>query len=104
MYENLVRAVSYFDKDSEEMVGEYPLVGIDLPALQALFGVEPEDPMYDVWPVGPAELAVLRNHVAGEIDLERYDYYLECYTTEGESGTGSDADQTERARHSNSLT
>ena len=86
---NVVRVLSYFDKHGDDLVGEYRLVDIDLPALQALFGVETEDPMYDAWPVGPAEMAVLRDHIAGEIDQERYDYFLECYTKAGESGSDS---------------
>jgi hypothetical protein len=100
---NVVRVVAYFSRDNDQLVGEYRLFGIDLPTLQALFGGEPEDPMYDVWPVGSIEAEVLRNHVAGAIDLERYDYHLECYTSEGESGSGSDADLTEEVPRSKVL-
>jgi len=92
---NVVRTVAFFDKRTEELVGEYPLVGIDLPTLQALFRVEPEDPMYDVWAVGPAEAALLRNHVIGNIDLERYDYFVECSAIQNEGVPETNVNQTE---------
>ena len=74
----LVRTVSYFDKQTETMVGEHLLAGINPPALQSLFGVESDDPMYDVWPNGPREAEILKPHVDGTIDLDRYDYFLDC--------------------------
>jgi hypothetical protein len=103
MSDRVVRTLAFYDKGKDPLVGEYQLVGIDLPALQALFRVEPEDPMYDVWPVGPTEMTVLRNHVAGEIDQERYDYYLECYAKEAEGESGSDTDRTSNLPCSQSL-
>jgi hypothetical protein len=72
------RTLSFFEKQGDAFIGEYPLIGIDLPALQKLFGVDLGDPMYDVWPVGPNEAAVLRHHVDGPIDLSKYDYFVEC--------------------------
>jgi hypothetical protein len=75
------------------LVGEYLLIGIDLPALQKLFEVDLDDPMYDAWPVGPKEAAVLRRHVEGPIDLDRYDFFIDCTAAEEDATRlGSAAD------------
>ncbi len=74
----MIRTLAFYEKGADELAGEYRLSGMDLPKLQALFGVNLDNPMYDVWPVGPAEMKVLKAHVDGPIDLEKYDYFLEC--------------------------
>jgi len=77
---NLARMLSCFSKEGEDFVADYPLRGIDLAALQELFAVPVENPMYDVWPVGPREAARLQPFVGTTIDLDRYDYFVECHS------------------------
>ena len=81
----LLRTLAYYPKEGGDdfLAGEYPLNGIDLAALQALFDVPSEDPMYDCWEVGPEHAKVLQRHVEGRIDLDRYDYFVECSDISG---------------------
>ena len=75
---NIKRTLTYFAKEDDELAGELLLVGIDLVGLQAIFGVESDDPMYYCYIVGPEHVAALQPHVAETIDLERYDYFVDA--------------------------
>jgi len=72
------RTLSYFSKVDERLVGEYPLDGVDLSLLQDLFGVEDDDPMYEVYLVGPSQASALQPFVPEPIALQRYDYFVDC--------------------------
>ena len=81
------RTLAYFSKENDELVGEVPLVGIDLAGLQRIFHVEPDDPMYESYIVGPAHVFAIQPHVSETIDLDRYDYFVEATgTPTAESG------------------
>lgn len=77
-FARVVRVVSAFDKKTERLVDQMKLFDVDLAMLQALFHIPADNPMYDSSEVGPAEVAVLRDHVDGEFDLDRYDYFVDC--------------------------
>lgn len=75
---NVTGSLLHFDKETERLVGREPFKGINLPALQRLFHLSADNPMFGSAPVGPAEAASLQPRVATEIDLVRYDYLVEC--------------------------
>jgi hypothetical protein len=79
MTQDVERTLTIFSKHDERFVGEWPLTGIDLAQLQTLFGAPSDDPMYDVYPVGLDQAPVLSRVVGKEIDLEQYDYFVECH-------------------------
>ena len=72
-FARVVRVVSAFDKKTERLVDQMKLFDVDLAMLQALFHIPADNPMYD-----SAEVAALRDHVDGEFDLDRYDYFVDC--------------------------
>jgi hypothetical protein len=74
----IVRNLTCFAKNHDELAGEWPLLGIELADLQRLFGVESDDPMYECYIVGPEHVAGLQPHVSEKIDLERYDYFVDA--------------------------
>ena len=77
--ENVRRVVCWFEKDpGDALVGEADLLNITLSMLQTLFGVPAENPMYDCWPVRSEHLEGLTPHVSVEIDLDRYDYFVDA--------------------------
>lgn len=78
MPRKLERTLSFFSKLDEGLVGEYPLDGVSLDALRSLFGVDAGDPMYEIYPVGPAQMGRLRAMINQPIDLSKYDYFVEC--------------------------
>lgn len=76
----LVRAVEMFDKKSDELVKEYELRGVDLEFLQALFKQDKDDPMYECFRINQKQAEQLSPFVSGEIDTEKYNCLLACYT------------------------
>jgi hypothetical protein len=79
MDDNIVRLVSFYSKGGDFPAGKHRLEGIRVSELQSMFGIAPENPMYDVYPVGPDQARHLQRFVKEAIDLEKYDYFVECY-------------------------
>lgn len=76
------RWLRWYDKHKDTLVGELPLEGLSLAALQALFSVPAHDPMYDSFPVRAEHLPILQSKVAHPIDLEGHDYFVEADAAE----------------------
>lgn len=73
------RLVRWYEKDpGNAMVGEAYLHDITLSKLQALFNVPAENPMYDCWPVRPEHLSALIPHLSVQMELDRYEYFVEA--------------------------
>jgi len=72
------RTLDYFEKGDDELAGQLPLEGVELGFLQDLFGIPNDDPMYEVFPIGPDQAEALRPFISGDLDLSRFDYYLDC--------------------------
>lgn len=72
------RYLQWYDKASEWAVGSEDLKGIDLQALQQLFGVQQNDPMYDCWEVNEEHLPRIQECVSHAINLKQYDYFIEA--------------------------
>jgi hypothetical protein len=78
------RVLTAFERDPDDgLVGEWSLQGIELPELQRLFGVLDDDPMYDCFRVEQKHVGRLQQAVAHQIDLERFEYFVEAYRGEG---------------------
>ena len=83
MDETVVRTLSYYPKESDFPAGDLPLAGIDVGVLRKLFGVDSENPMFDVYQVGPEQVSFLQKALRRELDLETFDYFVECHSAEG---------------------
>ena len=75
---NTRRYLQWYDKVTEFSVGYENMENIDLPELQKLFSVPPDNPMYDCWEVKEKHLETLQKHVKHIIDLSKYDYFVEA--------------------------
>jgi len=75
----VTRTLAYYSRQDERLVGELPLAGLGLADLQRLFHQPLDDPMYDVYPVGGEQAPTLENALGRRLDLDRYDYFVECH-------------------------
>lgn len=73
----VVRYLRWYDKTSERLAGELQH-DVPLAKLQALFGVPTENIMYDCWPVTEREAVVLRGLLNVELQLDKFDYFVEA--------------------------
>ena len=74
----VLRTLTWFDKTGDDLIGEVRLRGATLPALQKLFNIPAENPMYDCYPVAPEHVALLQRWADLRIDLDKYAYFVEA--------------------------
>jgi len=73
------RYISVFEKAGDNHVSDVEFDRIpDLIFLQALFNVQSDNPMYDVGVIDEQRAAQLAPFISGQMDLDRFDYFLEC--------------------------
>jgi hypothetical protein len=73
------RVLRCFEKEGDDLVGEIVINNISLENLQKLFGIDPENPMYDCYAVESLEqIDYLQNLLNFELDTKSYDYFIEC--------------------------
>ncbi len=75
----VVWVLQAYQKKGDAFVEEWPLRGISLSMLHDLFQQPQDDPMYDAYPVGEAQAERLQAYTDHTIDLQAYDYFVECY-------------------------
>jgi hypothetical protein len=83
MDEALERTVARYSKADGSFVGEWPLTGLGLAELRALVGAPEDDPLYDSYPIGSSQARVVEGLTGSILDLDRFDYFVECHATEG---------------------
>ena len=78
------RWIRWFKKDGEELVGETKLVGLTIEQLKQILTPDPEDPlMYYCYPIQTRkQVEFLVPWVKVQLDLETYEYFLECNAVE----------------------
>ena len=80
------RVLRWFEKEGDDLVGEKVVNNVSLEHLQKLFKIDPENPMYDCYPVESAEqINYLRNILNFELNTQSYDYFFECDMVEATS-------------------
>lgn len=72
------RVIRWYEKQGDRLVGEMKLGNVSLPELQALFNQSSDDPMHYCYPVLPSHISYLEQKLNRAIDLEQYDFFLEC--------------------------
>ena len=80
------RWVRWFNREGDEMVGEIELRGVTLSQLKQVFAPFSDDPlMYYCYPVETTEqIQFLHPWFKGKLNLETYEYFVECNALEGE--------------------
>jgi len=73
-----MRTLTWYDKRSDEWLGEARLRAVRTPLLRKVFGAPVRDPMYDAYRVEQRHVPALRKWTDVQINLEKYDYFVEC--------------------------
>lgn len=71
------RVIRYFDKANESYIAEVKLPEVPLKALQQLFCVSADNPIYDSFPIGNTEETFFKKYAEINFDFDRFEYFLE---------------------------
>jgi hypothetical protein len=82
MTAKVIRLIEAYEKQGDELVEEVPIKHISLEALQEIFGIPRENPMYDNCPINESQYLLLKPYLDKSLDLSKLDYYLTCYSLE----------------------
>ncbi len=74
----VIRVLRWYEKEGDRLIGEAVLDALKLTELQQLFQESTDNLMVDSYPVSVAQVERLQREVAAPIDINAYDYYLEC--------------------------
>jgi hypothetical protein len=74
----VTRWLRWFELEGDHLIGETPLIHPSLSNLQTIFGVGPDNPMFDCYPVGAQNVQSVQRLVAEPIDLSRFAYFIEA--------------------------
>ena len=73
--------ITYFHRQSGKFTNKIPLEGIPLLKLQELFGVPPQNPMYDAYPINsPEKIHFFELFYGVEFNFQEYNYYVETFS------------------------
>jgi hypothetical protein len=72
------RWLRWFELDGDRLAGETPIIRPSLADLQTIFGVTPDNPMFDSYPVSAQNVQSVQRIVAEPIDLSRFAYFIEA--------------------------
>jgi len=71
-----------YEKNGEIPIDEICLENVKADDLRILYNVGPHNPMYDCYPVTASQTPYLQDFLQSKIDLESYDYFVECEATD----------------------
>ena len=69
--------IRYYDKHSDELIGEISVKGVSVEELRNVFGLENDNPMYDCYMITPENIRGLTKFFTADVFLEKYEYFLE---------------------------
>ncbi len=72
------RVLRWYDSDSDALIGEAELRGVDLVRLRRIVGTAVDDPLYDCWLVACECLPELAAFAALPAGLERFVCFIEA--------------------------
>ncbi|MEL4895744.1 DUF7683 domain-containing protein [Crocosphaera sp. Alani8] len=78
--QNISLELAWYEKEGDQFLVSVMLVGINLSELNNLFNLSPEDPMPYIYPVKEIHVSFLQKFLNVEIDLKKYDYFIEDVT------------------------
>jgi hypothetical protein len=74
------RVISWYDRETEELTGEYNIDQLALDQLYQVFGLVADDPMmYNPYTINADEAEALKAMLDFEFDLERFFYQCDCF-------------------------
>ena len=77
---NIERTISWFDINTEELLGEKKIDNISLEALTGIFKPGNEDPlMYNPYTINAREAEELKKIIDLDFDLECFFYQVNCF-------------------------
>jgi len=74
----VTRWLRWFELEGDRLVGETPMICPVLSDLQTIFGVGPENPMFDSYSVDAQNVHGVQRLFAEPIDLSRFAYFIEA--------------------------
>ncbi len=75
--------LAWYSKEDDRLVGECPLQGLGIEQLKDTFRPPERDLLlYDSYPVGLAEAKILSKAMGISLDLDCFDYFVECDAAE----------------------
>ncbi len=76
----IVRVLQGYEKNGEKLAIEIPISSVPLEFLQKLFGENSDEPMYHSYKLDKYNAPILEKFINKQIDVDGYDFYLDCYT------------------------
>lgn len=73
------RVVAFYQKYGDVRLGEIELPDLPLDVLQAAFGEQDSNPMYDCYPVGRNHADQIFKWTGVKVRLDDFDYFLEFH-------------------------
>jgi hypothetical protein len=74
--------LTWFDKRTDEWIGEVRLRGVKLAQLQKLFGEPSNNPMVDSFKVEKKQLQAIQDWAGVPVVPAKFDYFVECSAVE----------------------
>ena len=75
-----VRLISWFDRKTDELIGEYNIDDVDFETLKSIMKPRKKDPlMYYIYTVKKRHKKKLKQFINIEFDLENYVYEVGCF-------------------------
>lgn len=79
----LERVITIFEREEDDKYqGKIVINQIPLNVLQDQFGISSDNPMYDCYEIGEKQRKFFKEKYGIELDLDRYIYYVECYSVD----------------------
>ena len=76
----IIRLISWFDKNTEKLIGEFDISHIQLFVLKEIFNPPKSDPlMYNPYDIDKKIKGKIVNIVDIEFNFEKYVYQLDCF-------------------------
>jgi hypothetical protein len=72
----VIRAVTVFSNQTDQLIHEFPLPDIELQTLRDLWGAAESDPMIHEFEIGRAQKEFFQQVLGIELDLQEYSYFI----------------------------
>jgi hypothetical protein len=72
------RYIRGYSISGEKLIVELPLESAPLEVLQECFCESKDNPMYDSYKIEEEQAKILQKYASVPIELDKFDYYLEC--------------------------
>lgn len=74
----VIRILRWYQKKGDSLIGEIPLLDINVDDIRKLFSECDQNPLYDSYCVKDQHIDFLQHFIEEKIDLDVFDYFVEC--------------------------